>query len=86
MINKFRGDLDILKPAFQKLEKKTGRPVLGIIPMAKFALPEEDSLGVKARHMVWNKKNLKKINSEIDKLSKLVEKNLNIKEIERMIR
>lgn len=86
VINKFRGDLDILKPAFQKLKKNTGRPVLGTIPLAKFALPEEDSLGVKARHMVWNKKNLKKINSEIDKLSKLVEKNLNIKEIERMIR
>jgi len=86
VINKFRGDLDILKPAFQKLKKKTGRPILGTIPMAKFALPEEDSLGVKARHMVWNKKNLKKINSEIEKLSKLVEKSLNIKEIERMIR
>lgn len=86
VINKFRGDLDILKPAFQKLKKKTGRPILGIIPMAKFALPEEDSLGVKARHMIWNKENLKMINSEIEKLSKLVEKNLNIKEIERMIR
>jgi len=86
VINKFRGDLDILRPAFQKLKKNTGRPVLGTIPLAKFALPEEDSLGVKARHMVWNKKNLKKINSEIDKLSKLVEKSLNIKEIERMIR
>jgi adenosylcobyric acid synthase len=86
VINKFRGDLDILKPAFQKLKKNTGRPILGTIPLAKFALPEEDSLGVKARHMVWNKKNLKKINSEIDKLSKLVEKNLNIKEIERLIR
>ncbi len=86
VINKFRGDLDILKPAFQKLKKNTGRPILGTIPLANFALPEEDSLGVKARHMVWNKKNLKKINSEIDKLSKLVEKSLNIKEIERLIR
>ena len=86
VINKFRGDLDILNSAFQKLKKKTGKPILGIIPMAKFVLPEEDSLGVKAKHMIWNKKNLDKINSEIDKLSKLVEKSLNIKEIERMIR
>jgi len=86
VINKFRGDLDILKPAFQKLKKKTGRPTLGTIPLAKLALPEEDSLGIKAKHIVWNKKNLKKINTEIDKLSKLVEKSLNIKEIERMIR
>ena len=86
VINKFRGDLDILKPGLQKLKKKTGKSTLGAIPMAKFALPEEDSLDVKAKHIVWNKKNLKKINSEIDKLSKLVEKSLNIKEIERMIR
>jgi len=86
VINKFRGDLSVLKPGFAKLKKITGKPVLGIIPLAKFSLPEEDSLGVKAKHIRWNKTNLKKMNSEIDKLSKLVQKSLNIKEIERMIR
>ena len=86
VINKFRGDLSILKPGFAKLKKNTGKPVLGVIPLAKFSLPEEDSLGVKAKHIRWNKTNLKKMNSEIDKLSKLVQKSLNIKEIERMIR
>jgi len=86
VINKFRGDLSVLKPGFVKLKKNTGRPILGVIPLAKFSLPEEDSLGVKAKHIRWNKTNLKKINSEIDKLSKLVQKSLNIKEIERMIR
>jgi len=86
VINKFRGDLSVLKPGFTKLKKNTGKPVLGVIPLAKFSLPEEDSLGVKAKHIRWNKTNLKKMNSEIDKLSKLVQKSLNIKEIERMIR
>jgi len=86
VINKFRGDLSVLKPGFAKLKKNTGKPVLGVIPLAKFSLPEEDSLGVKAKHIRWNKTNLKKMNSEIDKLSKLVQKSLNIKEIERMIR
>ena len=86
VINKFRGDLNVLKPGFSKLKKNTGKPVLGVIPMAKFSLPEEDSLGVKAKHIRWNKTNLKKMNSEIDKLSKLIQKSVNIKEIERMIK
>jgi len=86
VINKFRGDLNVLKPGFSKLKKNTGKPVLGVIPMEKFSLPEEDSLGVKAKHIRWNKTNLKKMNSEIDKLSKLIQKSVNIKEIEKMIK
>lgn len=86
LINKFRGDIDVLTPGLAKLAKKTGKPVLGVVPMAKFGLPEEDSLGVRAKPIAWNKANLKKIYSEIDKLSKLVEKSLNIKEIERLIK
>jgi adenosylcobyric acid synthase len=54
--------------------------------MSDFDLPEEDSLNVKAKNIAWNKKNLDKIDQEIDKLSKLVYSNLNIKEIERMIK
>ena len=86
VINKFRGDLKILKPGFRKIKKITKKPVLGVIPMSKFDLPEEDSLNVKAKNFSWNKKNLAKVNREIDKVSKLVNSNLNMKEIERMIK
>ena len=86
VFNKFRGDLTILKPGFKKIKQNTGKPVFGTIPMAKFSLPEEDSLGVKPKEMVWNKRNLKKIDLEIDKLSKLVKLNLNIKAIERLFK
>ncbi len=86
VFNKFRGDLTILKPGFKKIKQNTGKPVFGIIPMAKFSLPEEDSLGVQPKEMVWNKRNLKKIDLEIDKLSKLVKLNLNIKAIERLFK
>ncbi|MCZ6584317.1 MAG: cobyric acid synthase [Thaumarchaeota archaeon] len=86
VFNKFRGDLNLLKPGFRKIKQITGKPVFGTIPMAKFSLPEEDSLGVKPKEMAWNKKNLKNIDSEIEKLSKLVKLNLNIKAIERLFK
>jgi adenosylcobyric acid synthase len=86
VLNKFRGDLDILKPGFTKIKKNTGKPVLGVIPMSDFSLPEEDSLNVKPKSIIWNKKNITKMDNEIEKLSKLVKSNLNIKVIERLIK
>ncbi len=86
VINKFRGDPKILEPGFRKIKEKTKKPVFGVIPMLNLDLPEEDSLNAKPKNLVWNKKNLDKIDQEIDKLSKLVNSNLNIKEIEKMIR
>ena len=85
VINKFRGDINILKPGFKKIKEITNLPVLGTIPMINLDLPEEDSLSGNAKNLTWNKKNLVKIENEIDKLSKLVKSNLNIAEIERMI-
>lgn len=85
VINKFRGDIDILKPAFRKIKTKTGKPVLGTLPVFNLDLPEEDSLYSKPKNLVWNQKNLQKVEDEIDKLSKMVISNLNIKQIERMI-
>ena len=84
VINKFRGDLNILKPGFSKLTQITKKPIFGVIPMTKLDLPEEDSLSGKAKGLSWNKKNVDKIDREIDKLSKLVKKSLNIKAIERL--
>jgi adenosylcobyric acid synthase len=86
VFNKFRGDLEIIKPGFRKIKQYTGKPVFGTIPMANFSLPEEDSLGVKPKAMIWNKKNIKIMDREIEKLSKLVNSSINIKAIERLIK
>jgi adenosylcobyric acid synthase len=45
LINKFRGDLEILKPGLAFLERETGRPVLGVVPHFRhLRLPEEDAV------------------------------------------
>jgi len=48
VLNKFRGDASILAPALDFLYRRTGRPVLGVVPyLHDLALPEEDSLGIR---------------------------------------
>lgn len=86
VLNKFLGDPEILRPGFSKLKKYTGIPMLGVIPKTIVSLPEEDSLGKITKPVIWNKKTINKIDGEINKLSKLIQQNLNIKAIERMIR
>ena len=46
-INKFRGDPSILTPGLAFLERRTGVPVLGVVPnLPDLDLPEEDSLAL----------------------------------------
>lgn len=44
IINKFRGDKALLQSGLSMIENLTGIPVIGVIPMAKIDLEEEDSL------------------------------------------
>ncbi|MBQ9065874.1 MAG: cobyric acid synthase [Blautia sp.] len=44
VINKFRGDVEILRPGLKMLEDLTGVPVLGVVPYLKLDLDDEDSL------------------------------------------
>ena len=86
IFNKFRGDLDVLKPGFGKLRKITKLPVLGTIPMIPINLPEEDSLEGTSKEIRWTQNTLSKIDNEISNLSKVVGNSLNIKYIEEMIK
>lgn len=46
-VNKFRGDPAILAPGLDFLTRRTGVPVLGVVPYLRdLDLPEEDSLGL----------------------------------------
>ena len=44
VINKFRGDVDILRPGLAMLEEKTRLPVLGVVPYLHVEIEDEDSL------------------------------------------
>ena len=86
ILNKFRGDIDVLKPGFRKIKQITKIPVLGTIPMIKTNLPEEDSLNVKAKEISWTKNNISKIDKDLDKLANTVKNNIDLKTIEKMIK
>lgn len=44
IINKFRGDIEILRPGLAMLEEKSGKPVVGVLPYLPVNIEEEDSL------------------------------------------
>lgn len=44
IINKFRGDVDILRPGLTQLAELTGLPVVGVIPYTRVDIDDEDSL------------------------------------------
>ena len=49
VINKFRGQRSILEPGISWLEKRTGIPVVGVIPWLDNVFPAEDSLDLMDR-------------------------------------
>jgi adenosylcobyric acid synthase len=49
LINKFRGDVRLLRPGLEQLEQLTGRPTIGVLPwLGGLHVDAEDSLGVGA--------------------------------------
>ena len=49
IINKFRGNIDILKPGLEMIEDIIKRPVLGVVPYMEVDIDDEDSLSMKEK-------------------------------------
>lgn len=64
IINKFRGDVELLKPGIKQIEALTQVPVIGVVPYLNVDLEEEDGVALqpeKLRHQLG-------IESDADKL------------------
>jgi adenosylcobyric acid synthase len=62
LINKFRGDIQLLEPGLRMMEDRLGKPCLGVVPyMSQLTLDEEDSLGLSflgsENYIVWEPSN-----------------------------
>jgi len=52
IINRFRGDASLLAPGIELVERRTGVPVLGVVPWLDLRLPEEDSVALARKPQV----------------------------------
>lgn len=93
IINKFRGDIEILKPGIKMLEDLVNKPCLGIIPYFEINIEDEDSIvdieAVSRRKEMkenTDTKEYKRIKEEeYEKLAKIVRESIDIKHIKRII-
>ena len=79
IINKFRGDFELLKPGLDFLEKYTGKQVLGTVPyLQKVNLPEEDT----SPHLQLDQStDLTYLEEEIENIAQQLEESLQIDSI-----
>lgn len=55
VVNKFRGDVELLRPGLTMLEEKTGLPVLGVVPYTRVDIDDEDSLSTRLERRFQNR-------------------------------
>jgi adenosylcobyric acid synthase len=51
IINKFRGDPTLFEEGVTIIERRTQRPVLGVVPHVNLVLPEEDSVALSRKRL-----------------------------------
>jgi adenosylcobyric acid synthase len=86
VINKFRGDVNLLKPGLRMIEDIANKPVLGVLPMLDIQLPEEDSQSMDMRSSAQRHQGTAldmqaHREEQYNALAQAIRENVNIKEI-----
>ena len=81
IINKFRGDIDILTPGIERLSQILETKCLGVLPYIDVVFEEEDSLSKEDSFGLSQTQTESFYNNELEKGARLLEDNLNMKEI-----
>lgn len=88
VINKFRGNSEVLKAGFEIIEKLTGVPTLGVLPYEYIDLEDEDSISERDKNLKQKSINISESvyrREQFDKLEKLVRENIDIEKIYQII-
>ncbi len=91
IINKFRGDIEILKPGIKMIEDIIKTPVIGVIPYSRFDFDEEDSMSEEALSLSEQISKQKKMDcyefkqAEYDRLANLLRENVDMKKVYQII-
>lgn len=85
IINKFRGDVELLKPGLDMIEELTDIPVLGVVYYGNYDLPDEDSLSDRNNSKGIGEMEMSKIDKEIDRLASDLERSLDIDKLEEIM-
>ena len=79
IINKFRGDKTLLDPGIKMIEEILKIPVIGTIPFVHLELVDEDTLIDYEKQCNSNPQTEEEMEKELDKLSKVLRDNMDMK-------
>ena len=78
VFNKFRGDISLLEPGIEMLEKLIDIPVVGIIPYIDLNIADEDTLTDKTKKCEDGSQTRDELEEELEKLAEVVRANIDM--------
>lgn len=85
IINKFRGDINLLIPGLNQIEKIMKRRVLGVVPYLDIDIEKEDSLSMGSNEFQSEKYTAAHMDENINKLAQALRDHLNMDEIYKIL-
>lgn len=86
LINKFRGDIALLKDGIEKIEEIIQKDVLGVVPYLDIDIEKEDSLSLGSNDFQSERYTDDYIDKNIEKLAKGLQENLDMHKIAQILK